>query len=78
VKNGGAEWIEGRRKPVEVVCVDKAMIAGAGERVGRKVRGRRRKLASIHDRVTFLTSGIKRSEQSRDSRRWSIKDEARM
>ena len=22
VKNGGAEWIEGRRKPVEVVCVD--------------------------------------------------------
>ena len=28
VKNGGAEWIEGRRKPVEVVCVDNAMIAG--------------------------------------------------
>ena len=25
VKNGGAEWMEGRRKPVEVVCVDRAM-----------------------------------------------------
>jgi len=27
VKNGGAEWMEGRRKPVEVVCVDSAMAA---------------------------------------------------
>ena len=26
VKNGGAEWMEGRRKPVEVVCVDNAMM----------------------------------------------------
>ena len=25
VKNGGAEWMEGMRKPVEVVCVDSAM-----------------------------------------------------
>jgi len=25
VKNGGAEWMEGRRKPVAVVCVDSAM-----------------------------------------------------
>ena len=31
VKNGGAEWIEGRRKPVEVVCVDSAMVAGRME-----------------------------------------------
>ena len=30
VKNGGAEWMEGRRKPVEVVCVDSAMTAGGG------------------------------------------------
>lgn len=28
VKKGGAEWMEGRRKPVKVVCVDSAMIAG--------------------------------------------------
>ena len=37
VKNGGAEWIESRRNPVEVVCVDNAMIAG----------GRRRSTANV-------------------------------
>ena len=26
--SGGAEWKEGERKSVEVVCVDKAMVAG--------------------------------------------------
>ena len=26
--SGGAEWIEGKRKSVEVVCVDNAMVAG--------------------------------------------------
>ena len=35
VKNGGAEWIEGRRKPVEVVCVDNAMIAGDEREIER-------------------------------------------
>ena len=28
VKNGGTEWIEGRRKPTEVVCVDNVMTVG--------------------------------------------------
>ena len=28
VKDGDAEWIEGRRKPVEAVCVGNAMIVG--------------------------------------------------
>jgi hypothetical protein len=30
VKNGGAEWMEGNRKPVEVVCVDRAMDVDVG------------------------------------------------
>ena len=28
VKNGGAEWIEGRRKPVEVASVDNSILGG--------------------------------------------------
>ena len=42
VKNGGQEWIEGREKPVEVVCVDNAMAAcgRTGSRDGSDLIGR--------------------------------------
>ena len=41
VKNGGAECMEGNRKPVEVVCVDNAMVDRGGRRSSEFEFGRR-------------------------------------
>jgi len=57
VKNGGAEWIEGRRKPVEVVCVDNAIISLVDE----DNQETRDSIGQLGDRASMIAHGKRKN-----------------